>query len=80
ETFQNAIKHSKCSFFEVTFYRDDEQFNVIMSDNGIGYNVNKGKKGIGIRNITSRIEKLNGSFHIDSTEGQGTTISLNIPI
>ncbi|WP_340158125.1 ATP-binding protein [uncultured Maribacter sp.] len=80
ETFQNAIKHSKCSFFEVTFYRDDEQFNVIMNDNGIGYNVNKGKKGIGIRNITSRIEKLNGSFHIDSTEGQGTTISLNIPI
>ena len=80
ETFQNAIKHSKCSFFEITFYRDDEQFNVIMSDNGIGYNVNKGKKGIGIRNITSRIEKLNGSFHIDSTEGQGTTISLNIPI
>ncbi|WP_286812606.1 MULTISPECIES: tetratricopeptide repeat-containing sensor histidine kinase [unclassified Maribacter] len=80
ETFQNAIKHSKCSFFEVTFYRDDEQFNVIMSDNGIGYNVIKGKKGIGIRNITSRIEKLNGSFHIDSTEGQGTTISLNIPI
>lgn len=80
ETFQNAIKHSKCSYFEVTFYRNDDQFNVIMSDNGIGYNINKGKKGIGIRNITSRIDKLNGTFHIDSTEGLGTTISLNIPI
>lgn len=51
-----------------------------MSDNGIGFNLNKGKKGIGIRNITSRMDKLNGSFHIDTTEGQGTTISLNIPI
>ncbi|TDS15255.1 signal transduction histidine kinase [Maribacter caenipelagi] len=80
ETFQNAIKHSKCTYFEVTFYRNDDQFNVIMSDNGIGYNINKGKKGIGIRNITSRINKLNGTFHIDSSEGQGTTISLNIPI
>lgn len=80
ETFQNAIKHAKCSFFEITFYRNDEQFNVIMSDNGIGYNVNKGRKGIGIRNITSRIDKLKGTFHIDSTEGKGTTISLNIPI
>ncbi|WP_036154844.1 tetratricopeptide repeat-containing sensor histidine kinase [Maribacter forsetii] len=80
ETFQNAIKHSKCSYFEVTFYRSDDNFSVIMSDNGIGYNVNKGKKGIGIRNIASRMDKLNGNFHIDSTEGQGTTISLNIPI
>jgi len=80
ETFQNAIKHANCSYFEVTFHRDDEKFNVIMSDNGIGFNLNKGKKGIGIRNITSRMDKLNGSFHIDTTEGQGTTISLNIPI
>ena len=80
ETFQNAIKHSKCTYFEVTFYRNDDQFNVIMSDNGIGYNINKGKKGIGIRNITSRMDKLKGTFHIDSTEGQGTTISLNIPV
>ncbi|MDF4202805.1 ATP-binding protein [Maribacter sp. SA7] len=80
ETFQNAIKHSKCSYFEVTFYRNEDDFNVIMSDNGIGYNVNKGKKGIGIRNITSRINKLKGTFHIDSNEGKGTTITLNIPI
>ncbi|WP_143744093.1 tetratricopeptide repeat-containing sensor histidine kinase [Maribacter ulvicola] len=80
ETFQNAIKHSKCTNFEITFYRNDNNFNVIMSDDGIGYNVNKGKKGIGIRNITSRIDKLSGSFHIDSSEGKGTTISLNIPV
>ncbi|TDT45439.1 signal transduction histidine kinase [Maribacter spongiicola] len=80
ETFQNAIKHANCTYFEVTFYRNDAIFNVIMSDNGIGYNVNKGKKGIGIRNITSRIDKLNGTFHIDSSAGQGTTISLNIPV
>ena len=80
ETFQNAIKHSKCSYFEVTFYRNDNDFNVIMSDNGVGYNVSKGKKGIGIRNITSRMNKLNGTFHIDSRQGEGTTISLNIPI
>ncbi|WP_424000345.1 tetratricopeptide repeat-containing sensor histidine kinase [Maribacter sp. IgM3_T14_3] len=80
ETYQNAIKHANCTYFEVTFYRNDATFNVIMSDNGIGYNVNKGKKGIGIRNITSRIDKLNGTFHIDSSEGQGTTISLNIPV
>ncbi|APQ19138.1 tetratricopeptide repeat-containing sensor histidine kinase [Maribacter hydrothermalis] len=80
ETFQNAIKHANCSSFEITFYRNDDIFNVIMSDNGRGFNVNKGKKGIGLRNITSRINKLNGTFQVDSSENSGTTINLQIPL
>tara|TARA_R110002051_G_scaffold56046_8_gene103999 strand:- start:49909 stop:51999 length:2091 start_codon:yes stop_codon:yes gene_type:complete len=80
ETFQNAIKHANCSHFEITFYRNDDIFNVIMSDNGRGFNVNKGKKGIGLRNITSRINKLNGTFQVDSSENNGTTINLQIPL
>ena len=80
ETFQNAIKHANCTSFEITFYRTDDVFKVIMTDNGRGFNINKGKKGIGIRNITSRINKLNGTYHVDSVEGKGTTISLQIPV
>ena len=80
ETFQNAIKHANCTTFEITFYRTDDVFKVIMTDNGRGFNINKGKKGIGIRNITSRINKLNGTYHVDSVEGKGTTISLQIPV
>tara|TARA_R110000765_G_scaffold127647_2_gene225700 strand:- start:7347 stop:9434 length:2088 start_codon:yes stop_codon:yes gene_type:complete len=80
ETFQNTIKHANCTIFEITFYRTDDVFNVIMNDNGRGFNINKGKKGIGIRNITSRINKLNGTYNVDSVEGKGTTISLQIPV
>ncbi|TLP81306.1 tetratricopeptide repeat-containing sensor histidine kinase [Maribacter sp. ACAM166] len=80
ESFQNAIKHANCTIFDITFHRTDEQFDVIMNDNGIGFNDNKGKKGIGIRNITSRVNKLKGTCNIDSIEGQGTTITLKIPI
>jgi len=80
ETYQNAIKHANCSTFEVTFYRNDEQFSVILSDNGQGFNIYKGRKGIGLRNITSRVNKLNGTFHIDSSEGKGTTTSVQIPL
>lgn len=80
ETFQNAIKHANCTIFEITFYRTDEQFDITMNDNGVGFNNTKGKKGIGIRNITSRMNKLKGTFNIHSTKGQGTTITLKIPI
>jgi signal transduction histidine kinase len=80
ETFQNAIKHSKCSTFIVAFDRTDTHFNVIMKDNGIGFNFDKGRNGIGIRNISSRIKKLSGKWHLDSKVGQGTTTSLKIPL
>jgi signal transduction histidine kinase len=80
ETFQNAIKHANCSTFFVTFDRTDTHFNVIMQDNGIGFNFDKGRNGIGIRNIKSRIKKLSGEWHLDSKVGQGTTTSLEIPL
>lgn len=80
ETFQNAIKHANCSQFTITFNRDDNHFYVVMNDNGSGFNPNKGKRGIGIRNISSRMKKLGGIWDIDSNEGVGTTISLEIPL
>lgn len=80
ETFQNAIKHAKCTTFEITFNRRDEHFTIMMSDNGIGFKNTKGKRGIGIRNISSRINKLNGTWNIDSAKNKGTTISMQIPI
>ncbi len=80
ETFQNAIKHANCSLFTITFNRDESHFYVNMNDNGSGFNPNKGKKGIGIRNISSRIKKLEGTWNINSNEGVGTMITLEIPL
>lgn len=53
---------------------------VILKDDGIGFNIKKNKKGIGIKNMTSRIEKLNGVFNIYSKLNEGTTIKIQIPI
>ncbi len=80
ETLQNAIKHANCSLFTITFNRDESHFYVNMNDNGSGFNPNKGKKGIGIRNISSRIKKLGGTWNINSNEGVGTLITLEIPL
>ena len=60
ETFHNALKHAQCTEFNVTFDIDEDHFNIMISDNGKGFNVNKRRKGIGMRNIGSRVLKLNG--------------------
>jgi signal transduction histidine kinase len=51
-----------------------------VADDGVGFNVKKGKKGIGLKNITSRIEKINGSLEIKSTLGKGTEMIISVPL
>lgn len=80
ETLQNAIKHSGCNNFFVNFERSEEYLIVQMGDDGKGFNLDKERKGIGMRNISSRIEKLNGKWFVDSAPDQGTTLTLEIPL
>jgi signal transduction histidine kinase len=51
-----------------------------ISDDGIGFNVNKKKKGIGLQNMLSRINECNGTFEIKSKKGEGTIIIVTVPI
>ncbi|WP_370568440.1 ATP-binding protein [Flavobacterium sp. CG_9.1] len=45
-------------------------------DNGIGFNPEKVKQGIGLKNIKERTKALNGELKITSSTGNGTTIEV----
>jgi signal transduction histidine kinase len=49
-------------------------------DNGIGFKEKSKPEGIGLKNIKSRIEKLDGSYEIKSEKGEGTKILIQVPI
>ena len=56
--------------------------SLIVEDNGSGFdkeNMDR-SNGLGIPNIRKRIEKVGGSFAIDSNEKSGTTVILELPI
>ena len=80
EALQNIIKYASAKKISVTFLLISNDLAVIIKDNGIGFNIKKKKKGIGIKNMTSRIEKLSGVFDIHSNPKEGTTIKIKIPI
>ncbi len=80
ETLQNAVKHSECKKILVNFVRTNDLLNVTIIDDGKGFKAKAGKKGIGMRNIESRVGKLNGTWDIDSIVDMGTTITFNIPL
>lgn len=80
EILQNSVKHSGCTVINLNFIADVEFLKITIADNGKGFVIKKGRKGIGMRNITSRIEKVNGTWDIDSKIGEGATVKLVIPL
>ncbi|MFC4220025.1 tetratricopeptide repeat-containing sensor histidine kinase [Flagellimonas marina] len=79
ESLKNCVKHAKCERVDIAFGLNGEKLKLTISDDGIGFDTNKGKRGIGLRNIISRVKKVKGALDIDSKKGRGTTLTVTIP-
>ncbi|MDB5285322.1 MAG: hypothetical protein JWR05_271, partial [Mucilaginibacter sp.] len=79
ELVHNAIKHSKATTIELKMFTDEQTLYISVDDNGVGINPNNARpNGMGLGNIKSRVEKLNGKLSIENNEG--AHISIKIPL
>ncbi|WP_185113989.1 tetratricopeptide repeat-containing sensor histidine kinase [Fulvivirga imtechensis] len=79
ELVTNITKHAEASHVEITITAHDHIINLIVEDDGKGYIPSQNIKGIGLQNISSRVNALNGIIHFDSKPGRGTAVSIDIP-
>mgnify|MGYP001952413979 CR=1 FL=1 len=79
ETVQNINKYAKANNVKVALKAEDDFIHLTISDDGIGFNLNTKKDGIGIKNIRSRIERLNGNVEFISELKKGTSVVIKIP-
>lgn len=79
ELVTNILKHSKATEAMIQFnYREDELF-ITVEDNGIGFDKTKISKGIGHKNIKTRIDFLNAQLDVESSSaGTSYTISIDL--
>ncbi|WP_243234471.1 histidine kinase [Flavobacterium pectinovorum] len=80
ELLTNTIKHAKASKIDLQLNLIDDVLNILFEDNGIGFNPENYKPGIGFINLENRIAKLNGSFIMDSKLKRGTIANIEIPV
>lgn len=80
ELLTNTIKHAKATELTIQFSDDENELNVMLEDNGKGFDTKETHYGFGLTNIERRIENLNGNLVIDSSPGYGTTIIISIPL
>lgn len=79
ETMQNIYKHADASQIKISFDLKNSVICLTIRDDGRGFSVQKSKKGIGLKNINSRVEELNGIAQFESEIDKGTIITIHIP-
>ena len=80
ELIANVVKHASANEIIIQITNFEDNLNIIVEDNGIGFNLTDVKLGMGLKNIEKRLIKINGEYNIDSSPQSGTTFILNIPI
>lgn len=79
EALHNAGRHSKAASVTVTIDIDDERLKITIADNGVGFDFEQRRDGLGVGNITRRMSQLGGSANFESTPGEGTCVVLDAP-
>jgi signal transduction histidine kinase len=81
ELLNNIIKHSKATQVNVQLVERNGFVNLIVEDNGIGFTSSTNHtNGIGLENIKSRVNLINGKVNFESTENDGTIAIVRIPV
>ena len=79
EQINNISKYARAKNVSVSITEKDRTLDISIKDDGIGFDVNTERKGIGISNMIDRIESYNGGIEIISSPGNGCTINAKIP-
>ena len=79
EALQNITKHAYSRYVTLNIKESAEGMSFILKDDGVGFNSDTRNKGIGFKNMQSRVRKMKGILEIESKEGNGTKIILFIP-
>lgn len=81
ELINNILKHSKAKNAYIIMEEEDEVLSIIVKDDGVGFkNKTEGEKGVGLNQIKARINMMNGSFLIESSQNIGTKAIIKIPV
>lgn len=81
ELITNSLKHSGCSDIRLSLSTSRDELELQYSDNGRGFNPQAMMDcGMGLSNINSRINTLNGEFNINSSKGKGMRASVKVNV
>lgn len=80
ELLTNVVKHAQAQEVLLQLNVNANKINIMLEDDGIGFNPSEVKNGMGLKNIASRVNFLKGNLSIDSIKNQGTTVLIDLKL
>ena len=80
ELISNSIRHGNASILKVYLEVKEDEINMNYFDNGKGFNDKnwENKKGLGIKNMESRLRMIGANYDILSAPDQGLTMNIEV--
>lgn len=78
EAVNNAIKHAKAKNISIAINGIKDDFQITISDDGIGFDESNIRKGNGLLNMEKRIDEIKGTIHFSKNEKNGMQIVIQI--
>jgi len=80
ELLNNTLRHARASRFDIDLRKEADLIKLTVADNGIGGADQAAKKGIGHRNIHTRVERIGGEWTLSSPANKGTTATITLKV
>jgi PAS domain S-box-containing protein len=80
EQLKNIIKHANAKSIYITIENDQKELRLFIEDDGIGFDTDQKKKGIGFINMRYRVESFDGCMKVHSSPGKGCRLDIKVPL
>ncbi len=80
ELVNNVLKHAQAQQVWMSLSKNEDNITLTVSDDGVGFRQKQSPEGVGLRNISSRVESLQGKWQVESKFDAGTKITVEVPI
>jgi signal transduction histidine kinase len=85
ELLMNVFKHANVPRAKVTLRATEDHVVIVVQDGGVGFDVDdvttrSSRHGFGLFSIHEQIQGLGGTVTIASAEGDGTRVTLTVPL
>jgi signal transduction histidine kinase len=80
EANNNVVRHAEATEVEFQMSVVDNVLNIVIADNGKGFDPARERQGHGLENLSGRLQKLGGRFLVESRVGGGTAVKIYLPL
>ena len=78
EALNNSLKHASAQEVRVSIRKEDDVLELSIRDNGVGFEVNGTREGMGLRSMAQRAHEIGATIRISSAPDAGTLVTLRV--